>query len=269
MTVGALSEICGPATSPVVWLRPGHVGYIGPELGVDLHSVSVAVLSVGLDGPFVLETAAHGQIRTRSSFAPARASHRVVAPERWILLLFVDPAGTPATGIAGEMTATAGPYGLAHRREQELVELCRGDDVDPDRIFAQAVAGSAPVADPRIEWAAAAIRRNPNQTFRADTIAANLGLSTTHFLRLFAQRSGTTFRGYQRWTRVVHALRDTATGRDLTRSATDAGFATPSHFSETFHHMFGLSATALLRSGVRFDLGTQPAPGCFDFLPNP
>ncbi len=242
--------------SPMVWLRPGHVGYIGPELGVDLHSVSVAVLSVGLDGPFVLETAAHGQIRALSSFAPARASHRVVAPERWILLLFVDPAGTPATGIAGEMTATAGPYGLAHRREQELVELCRGDDVDPDRIFAQAIAGRAPVADPRIEWAAAAIRRNPNQTFRADTIAANLGLSTTHFLRLFAQRSGTTFRGYQRWTRVVHALRDAATGRDLTRSATDAGFATPSHFSETFHHMFGLSATTLLRSGIRFDLGT-------------
>lgn len=253
----------------MVWLRPGHVGYIGPELGVDLHSVSVAVLSVGLNGPFVLETAAHGQIRTRSSFAPARASHRVVAPERWILLLFVDPAGTPATGIAGEMTATAGPYGLTHRREQELVELCRGDDVDPDRIFAQAIAGPVPVADPRIEWAAAAIRRNPNQTFRAETIAANLGLSTTHFLRLFAQRSGTTFRGYQRWTRVVHALRDAATGRDLTRSATDAGFATPSHFSETFHHMFGLSATALLRSGIRFDLGTQPAPGYLDFLPNP
>ncbi len=240
----------------MVWLRPGHVGYIGPELGVDLHSVSVAVLSVGLDGPFVLETAAHGQVRTGSSFAPARASHRVVTPGRWILLLFVDPAGTPATGIAEEMTATAGPYGLAHRRERQLVELCRADDVDPDRIFAQAIAGPAPVADPRIEWAAAAIRRNPDHTFRADTIAANLGLSTTHFLRLFAQRSGTTFRGYQRWTRVVHALQDAAAGRDLTRSATDAGFATPSHFSETFHHMFGLSATALLRSGIRFDLGT-------------
>ncbi|WP_181721920.1 AraC family transcriptional regulator [Nocardia gipuzkoensis] len=256
MTVGALSEICGPAKSPTVWLRPGHVGYIGPELGVDLHSVSVAVLSVGLEGPFVLETAAHGEIRTGSSFAPARAAHRVVAPERWILLLFVDPAGTPATGIAEEMTATAGPYGLAHRREAELVELCAGADVHPDRIFARATAGSASVADPRIEWVTAAIRRDPNHTFRAEAIAADLGLSTTHFLRLFAQRSGTTFRGYQRWTRVIHTLRDASAGRDLTRSATDAGFATPSHFSETFHHMFGLSATALLRSGVRFDLGT-------------
>lgn len=258
--MGALSEICGPAISPMVWLRPGHVGYIGPELGVDPHSVSVAVLSVGLDGPFVLETAAHGEIRTGSSFAPARTVHRVVAPGKWILLLFVDPAGAPATAIAEEMTATAGPYGLGHRREQELVELCREDDVDPDRIFTRAVAGPAPVADPRIEWVAATIRRDPNRMFRAETIAANLGLSTSHFLRVFVQQYGTTFRGYQRWARVIHALRDTAAGRDLTRSATDAGFATPSHFSETFHGMFGLSATALLRSGIRFDLGTSHAP---------
>ncbi|MEV4235610.1 MULTISPECIES: AraC family transcriptional regulator [unclassified Nocardia] len=256
MTVGALSEICGPAISPMVWLRPGHVGYIGPELGVDPHSVSVAVLSVGLHGPFILETAAHGDVRTGSSFAPAHSVHRVLAPGEWILLLFVDPAGAPATAIADEMTVTTGPYGLGHRREQELVELCRGDDVDPDQIFARASAGRAPIADPRIERVATAIRRDPNRTFRADAVAANLGLSTPHFLRLFAQRSGTTFRGYQRWARVIHALRDAADGRDLTRCATDAGFATPSHFSETFHRMFGLSATALLRSGIRFDLGT-------------
>ncbi|MGW8654016.1 helix-turn-helix domain-containing protein, partial [Nocardia salmonicida] len=71
---------------------------------------------------------------------------------------------------------------------------------------------------------------------------------------------GTTFRRYQQWARVIHALSDVAAGHDLTRSATDAGFATPSHFSETFHRMFGMSATAALRSGFRFDLETTPAP---------
>lgn len=241
-----------------MWIRPGHVGYIGPELGVDPHSTSVAVLSVGLDGPFVLETATHGEIRTGSSFAPARAVHRVNAPGGWILLLFVDVADSPA--IAEEMTATTGPYGLGHRRERALIELCRATTVDPDRIFARAGAGRAPAADPRITWVAATIRRNPNRTFRAEPIAARLNLSSSHFLRLFAQQCGTTFRRYQQWARIIHAIRDAADGRDLTRCAADAGFATPSHFSETFHRMFGLSATALLRSGVRFDLGSQPAP---------
>lgn len=241
-------------------MRPSHVGYIGPDLGVDPHSPSVAMLSVGLDGPLVLQSAGKGQIRTRSSFAPARTTQRIVATEGWILTLFVDPAGLPATAIADEMTSTDGPFGLNHRRERDLVELCRGEGVDPDRIYARAIAGPAPVADPRIAQVAATIRSDPSRTFRADRIAANLGLSTTHFLRRFTQQYGTTFRGYQRWNRIIHTVRGAVAGQDLTRSAIDAGFATPSHFSETFRDMIGLSATTILRAGIRFDLGTSHAP---------
>ncbi|MFC4373675.1 helix-turn-helix domain-containing protein [Nocardia halotolerans] len=257
MTVVALSEICGPPRSPLVWIRPGHAGYIGPEIGVDPHSTSVAVFCAGLDGPFVLETATHGELRTGSALAPARAVHRVNAPEAWILLLFVDIAGSPATAIAAEMTSTVGPYRLGHRREAELVELCRAGEVSPERIFAAAAPGRTQLIDPRIESVAHAIRRNPQRTFRADTVAARLDLSTSHFLRLFAQQCGTTFRRYQQWSRVMHAIRAVADGHDLTRCAIDAGFATPSHFSETVHRMFGTSLTRILRAGVRFDLGTS------------
>ncbi|KQY32365.1 hypothetical protein ASD42_18435 [Nocardia sp. Root136] len=255
VTEGALSKSCGPARSPVVWIRPGHAGYIGPELGVDLHSTSVAVLSIGLDGPFVLETATHGEILTRSAYAPARAVHRVNTLDKPILLLW-----SHASGIEGQMATTEGPYGFDHLRERELVEQCWLPDADPGRIMALAGAGLPAKIDPRIERVAAAIRQHPDQAFRAEPIAANLGLSTSHFLRLFVQQYGTTFRRYQQWARVIHALRDVAAGHDLTRSATDAGFATPSHFSETFHRMFGMSATAALRSGFRFDLETTPAP---------
>jgi AraC-like DNA-binding protein len=257
MTTGALSEICGSLRTPVAWMRPGHIGYIGPDLGVDPHAPSVAMLTVGLDGPLVLHTAAHGQIRTGSSFTPARKTQRTVATEGWILTLFVDPASAPATVIADVMTAAAGPFGLHHRRERELIELCRADTVDPEHIYARAIAAPAPVVDPRIKQVATAIRNDPARTFRADQIAANLGLSTTHFLRLFTQHCGTSFRGYQRWNRMISTIRDTVAGHDLTRSAIDAGFATPSHFSETFRDMIGLSATTVLRAGIRFDLGGE------------
>ncbi|MFE7798623.1 helix-turn-helix domain-containing protein [Nocardia sp. NPDC057440] len=256
MTTDALPEVRGPARTPVAWMRPGHIGYVGPDLGVDPHSPSVAMLSVGLDAPLVLHTGTHGQIRTSSCFAPARTTQRIVATEGWILALFVEPAGAPATAIVDEMTSAAGSFGLNHRRERELAELCRAERVDPDHIYACAIAGTAPPADPRIEQVAATIRSDPSRTFRADRIAANLGLSTTHFLRLFTQQYGTTFRGYQRWNRMIHTVSKAVAGHDLTRSAIDAGFATPSHFSETFRDMIGLSATTMLRAGIRFDLGT-------------
>ncbi|MGW6422645.1 helix-turn-helix domain-containing protein [Nocardia sp. NPDC055053] len=240
--------------TPTAWVRPGHIGYVGPDLGVDPHAPSVAMLTVGLDGPLVLHTP-HGPVRTSSSFAPARTAHRIVATEGWILALFVDPAGAPATLISDEMTAAAGAFGLRHRREGELVELCRAAVVDPDRVYARAVAGASPVTDPRIAKLAAAIRDEPANALRADHIAADMGLSTGHFLHLFARHCGTTFRGYQRWNRMISAVSSAVAGHDLTRSALDAGFATPSHFSESFRDMIGLSATTMLRAGIRFDLG--------------
>ncbi|WP_280338493.1 AraC family transcriptional regulator [Nocardia neocaledoniensis] len=259
---GTLSETCG---SPLVWIRPGHAGYLGLELGVDPHSTSVAVLSVGLNGPFVLETATHGEILARSALAPARAVHRVNSRDDPILLLFVDIAESSAGAIAAEMTSTVGPFGLGHRRERELIELCTGPDVDPDRLFGLLAGGRARPIDPRIAAVAAAIRRHPHHPFRAEAVAARLDLSTSHFLRLFAQQCGTTFRRYQQWARMIHALRGIADGHDFTRCAVDAGFATPSHFSETVRRMFGAPLSRLLRHDVRFDLGPpagspRPAP---------
>ncbi|MGV9412618.1 helix-turn-helix transcriptional regulator [Nocardia sp. NPDC003693] len=248
------------ARTPTAWMRPGHIGYIGPDLGVDPHAPAVAMLSIGLDAPLELHTGAQGVIHTRSSFAPARTPHRIVATAGWILALFVEPAGIPAGAIADEMTGAAGPFGLSHRRERELIRLCAAERPVPEHIYALAIAGAPTPADPRIEVVAAAIRADPARTFRADRVAAELGLSTTHFLRLFAEQYGTSFRGYQRWNRMARAVRGAITGADLTRSAIDAGFATPSHFSETFRDLIGLSATTMLRAGIRFDLGDAGPP---------
>ncbi|MEV0335421.1 AraC family transcriptional regulator [Nocardia sp. NPDC050717] len=214
----------------------------------------MAVLSVGLTGPFVLETATHGEIVARSALAPARAVHRVNSRDDPILLMFVDVADSPAAAIAAEMTSAVGPFGLGHRRERALIDLCAGPEVDPDEIFGLLVAGRTRPVDPRIDAVAAAIRRHPRHTYRAEVVAARLDLSTSHFLRLFAQQCGTTFRRYQQWARMIHALRGIADGHDLTRCAVDAGFATPSHFSETVHRMFGAPVSRLLRHDVRFDV---------------
>jgi AraC-like DNA-binding protein len=208
----------------VAWIRPGQLGYIGPDLGVDLHATPVAVLSIGLDVPFTLETAGHGATTVRSAYAPARTTHRVVAPEGRILLLLIDPA------------AACG----------------HGGDLDILRSLAGPPAPGS--ADPRISRLVDDVRADPSRAFRTHETASRLGLSTSHFLRLFAQHTGTTFRRYQQWARLLHAVRGMVAGHDLTRCATDAGFASPSHFSDTFHRTFGLSPSALLSSRVQIDL---------------
>jgi AraC-like DNA-binding protein len=245
MAIGALPQTCDVSDPPVAWIRPGQAGYIGPDLGVDLHAASVGVLTVGLDAPLVLETAEHGALVTRSAYAPARTPHRAIASEGRILLLFTDSA------VA--MREHLGPYGLGHRRERELIAACRDNaDLELLRALADPRRGGG---DRRIRRVVDEIREEPARVLRAEQSALGAGMSTSHFLRLFAQHTGTTFRRYQQWNRLLEVARGIAAGHSLTRCATDAGFASPSHLSDTFHETLGTTATAVLGSRVRFDVG--------------
>lgn len=250
MAVGALPQTCGdsggPASAPVAWIRPGQAGYIGPDLGVDLHAASVGVLTVGLDAPFVVETPQQGAVRARSFYAPARVRHRVIAPEGRILLLFT-PSFVPR---------------LDDRLEREVIAACR-NGAEPGVLQHLAMPGpsgpsglSGPpgTGDRRIRRVVEEIREDPRRILRAEQSAQGVGMSTAYFLRMFAQHTGTTFRRYQQWNRLLEATRGIAAGHTLTRCAADAGFASPSHLSDTFHETLGTTATTVLGSRVRFEV---------------
>ncbi|MEU7219952.1 AraC family transcriptional regulator [Nocardia iowensis] len=258
MTVAPLPKTCGDRR-PVMFVRPSHVCYIGPDLTVAAHATSVAVLGVGLDAPLVFRAPGHGPTTTGSAFAPARAVHSMLASEGRIMLLFIDPAGTPIAPVAAAMRSFTGPFGFEHQHERELIAAC-DNNCDPGALLRRAGVPAPESVDPRIIQLAAAIRRDPVRVFHAEETAARLGLSASHFLRLFGRSTGTTFRRYQQWARLRQVVHGIAAGHDLSRCAVDAGFASPSHFSDTFRKTFGLSATAMLDSGVRFDLEMDDLP---------
>src|SRR5262249_53543173 len=97
--------------------------------------------------------------------------------------------------------------------------------------------------DPRIEAAAREMLGDGGGS--AAELARRAGLSTSRFLHLFKAQTSTSLRRYPLWARMLRVGAALAEGRDLTTAAMDAGFATPSHFSSTFHAMFGLTPTRL------------------------
>src|SRR5262249_9524389 len=117
-------------------------------------------------------------------------------------------------------------------------------------------ATTAEDTDPRIGRITADIRADPCRTFRASTAATELWLSPSHFLRLFAHETGTTYRRYQQWARLMYAAKGMLEGHDLTRCAVDAGFASLSHYSDTFRGTFGIAPSdALIKSSLRLYAG--------------
>ena len=217
-----------------------------------MHSTPIACLGLGLDGPFVFETAEHGEIAARRLFAPARESHRIVTDD-WIVLLFAEPASRAATALRDSMRRTVGPYGFDSRYEPMLIAAAGDGVAGLDRVLSQLAPPPQP-SDPRIVRIMDAIRIDPAAHVGAEKVAAAVSMSLSHFLLTFAACTGTTIRRYHQWARLRSVGAGLDAGHDLTRCAADAGFSSPSHLSETFRRTFGLSLTALLGAQVQPDI---------------
>ena len=246
MTGTALSQTCG---APVLWMRPGHAGYLGPELGVGMHATSIGYLGLSLDGPFAVQTAAEATIITRSVFIPARVPARIVSEGR-IALLFAEPGIAMIAGVTTGSGSNVQSTAVDPSAEAVLISAARTGVAELESLIS--VRQSA--IDPRIDAIVRDIRDDPTAHIRAEHAADAAGMSETHFLRTFAAHTGTTFRRYRQWARLRMVFASLAAGHDLTRCAADAGFASPSHLSETFRRTFGLSLTALLGSSVKLDI---------------
>ena len=140
-----------------------------------------------------------------------------------------------------------------HRDEPALIAACQDGALLEPEILRGWLLGSVSVdpIDERVREAMRILRSRPGDQLSATEIAAAVALSPSRFLHLFSAHAGTSFRRYRLWARMCHAAGALSNGADLTTASTEAGFASPSHFSDTFRTMFGLSATALLSSQTR------------------
>lgn len=74
----------------------------------------------------------------------------------------------------------------------------------------------------------------------AQALAVRCGLSVSGFQHLFSAQTGTGFRRYRLWARMLRAADLTPQGHGLITIAAEAGFSSPSHAASTFHAMSGL-----------------------------
>jgi AraC-like DNA-binding protein len=268
----ALSETC----SPTLWLWAGRALFLGPSLDLDRHSGAVACFALGLQRPFTVRLDAAPEVTARSALIPARVSHRLRSGGGQMVFCYLDP-GSPAERACRRLmrdgpapAARPGPPAPAarHRDEDELIGLGAELAAAPGAEVARrwlAAAAPEPVApaqgNPGIRRAADAVLADPARNWRAGELAALTGWSVSAFLRAFRVETGTSFRRYRLWARMLRAGQVLAGGGNLTLAAAEAGFATPSHLSSTFHAMFGLTPSQLLDTGVAIrDLSARLTP---------
>ncbi|XVQ14910.1 helix-turn-helix domain-containing protein [Spirillospora sp. CA-255316] len=260
------SRCAGDLAGAVLWLWPGQALYAGPSLDLDVHAGSVACLAVGVDGPVTVEVPGREPLAGRTVLVPPRLPHRLVASGGRMVFCYLDPASAHAHACAARMAETGAAVRHGHRDEDRLIRLgarlrhCPAPTAGARWLRAAAPAPAPAGGADRIRAATRRLLDRPGSAVSAADLAASAGLSVSRFLHLFKEQTGTSFRRYRLWARILRAGDLVAAGHDLTTVAAESGFATPSHLSGAFHAMFGLAPSQLLAVGLTIVRGGPGGP---------
>lgn len=101
------------------------------------------------------------------------------------------------------------------------------------------------ITDERIIQSMKYIWENFEGNLKIKDVASLQNLSESRFSHLFKEQTGVSFAGYIKINRLIRAYYDIFSGKDITFSAMNAGFSSPSHFAKTSREIFGIRAIEL------------------------
>ncbi|MEM9435054.1 MAG: AraC family transcriptional regulator [Pseudomonadota bacterium] len=104
------------------------------------------------------------------------------------------------------------------------------------------------LADPRLSRAIVAIHDSPEVAWRVESLAAEAGLSVSHFSQLFRDAVGVTPLAYLRKWRLVLAKQDIERGDRVQMVANRYCYGSTEALSRAFVHAYGASPTQLRKS---------------------
>ncbi|MGG7565595.1 helix-turn-helix transcriptional regulator [Rhodovulum sp. DZ06] len=198
-----------------------------------------------------------------SAFIPPWTAHEVASDGARIISLLIEPESVAPDALArlardfGEAPDQAA---IARLRAAPAAAAGRMETEDLDRLtLGRALAPRA--LDKRIAAALALIdEQGLEAPIAADDCAAAAGLSTSRFLHLFKDETGTAFRNHRAWRRARSFLHLANSEDSLTDAAFSLGYPDSSHFSRSIRKTFGLKPRSIRIGSKGLAVHAPPLP---------
>jgi AraC-like DNA-binding protein len=240
------------------------IGQAGGE--VPSHAHHAIQIVVAIEGRMGIRQAGETWRQTRGAIVRPDVEHSFHGNETAGAMLFVDPESSEGAWLQAGLTQaiTLVPDSrldaclaeLRAFRERPLEALELGDLI---RHCVRAFCAGAPPArrlDARIASVLAAIRESDDLRISLEAAAERVHLSPGRFAHLFKEEVGLPFRRYMLWRKVTRAMLAIGKERTMAAAAHEGDFADAAHLTRTFHQMFGIPPSVMLR-GEFFEI---PSP---------
>jgi AraC-like DNA-binding protein/mannose-6-phosphate isomerase-like protein (cupin superfamily) len=172
-------------------------------------------------------------------------------------LLFVDPESSEGVWLQSVLADDV-TFAPAERLEHCLAELRAFSERTIDGMAAgelvrhcvQAFCAGAPPGrrlDPRMGKLLAKIREADELRLSLEDAARLIHLSPGRFAHLFKEQLGLPFRRYLLWRKLTRAMLAIGRESNIADAAHASDFADAAHLTRTFHQMFGIPPSVMMR----------------------
>jgi AraC-like DNA-binding protein len=245
------------------------VGQAGGE--VPPHSHHAIQIFLALDRAATIRTTGGEWREGRGIIVRPDIEHSFNANGATGAMLFVDPESSEGAWLQSVLAEdiTLAPAArlqsclaeLAAFRERPLESMEVGDLV---RHCVRAFCAGAPPTrrlDSRVTTVLRRIRDADDLRLSLEDAAAMAHLSPGRFAHLFTDQLGLPFRRYMLWRKLTRAMLAIGRQSSIADAAHAADFADAAHLTRTFHQMFGMPPSVMMR-GEFFEIASPFAsPG--------
>lgn len=186
-------------------------------------------------------------------------------------LLFVDPESSEGVWLQSVLAddITVAPAARLQGCLDELARFCERplEGMDPGDLVRHCVrafcAGVPPSRrlDGRMTTVLRKIRESDDLRMSLEAAAALVHLSPGRFAHLFKDQLGLPFRRYMLWRKLTRAMLAIGRQSSMADAAHASDFADAAHLTRTFHQMFGIPPSVMMR-GEFFEIASPFAlPG--------
>ena len=245
------------------------IGQAGGE--VPPHSHHAIQIFLGLDGAAAIRPVGGEWREGRGILVRPDVEHSFHGRGASGAMLFVDPESSEGAWLQSVLAddITVAPAArlqssleaLAAFRERPLEGMEPGDLVlHCVRAFC---AGAPPSRrlDPRVSTVLRKIRESEDLRLSLEAAAALVHLSPGRFAHLFKDQLGLPFRRYMLWRKLARAMLAIGRQSSIADAAHASDFADAAHLTRTFHQMFGIPPSVMMR-GEFFEIASPFAlPG--------
>ncbi|MCL1961435.1 MAG: AraC family transcriptional regulator [Desulfovibrionaceae bacterium] len=265
-TAGAAT---GSLSRRVMWINADRVLYVGLLGEPSVRCLGALSIYLSLHQPHRIRVGEGAWEQTCMSVVPPHVPHRIVATERMICNMSIEPETVDTQALPGYLRTVRGAvpaHGITQDMRGALVRVLDGGldgfscTADFDRAFFGA-ALPARVMDRRVRAVIERIKNDPNGHISGQECADAAHLSVSRFLHLFKSEAGSSFRSFRSWQRARCLLYHVKREASLVNIALDAGYPDSTHFSHSIRQFYGLTPKSIFAGSRNLTLYGGGAAG--------